>query len=123
LVGPAPTARLEGFATRLAGNLPSLTPFLQLGEEGRTHWPELAPEPTAEEVQSAWLCWCQAHEVTTPLAESCPSQVTGFEMKVQVPAFLWQDLHGRRCELTGQEWLLLGTGTVRRAVQVHVTVA
>ena len=62
----------------MLSSLPSLTPILKLGEEARTRWPDLAPEPTAAEVQCAWLCWCQAHEVTTPLAESCPCQVAGF---------------------------------------------
>jgi hypothetical protein len=114
------TTHLLAFAVRTSGNLPSLTPFLQLGEEGRAQLPELAPDPTAEDVQTAWLLWCQGHGITSPLAESCPCQVNGLELKVQVPAVLLHELRGGRCELTGQEWLLLGGGAVRRAVQLHV---
>ena len=123
LVGPAPAAQLLGFGARLAGNLPSLTPFLQLGEEGRARWPELAPEPTAQEVQSAWLLWCQRQGVTTPLAELCPCHVTDLELRVQVPALLVHELRGRRSGSAGPEWLVLGAGPVRRAVQIHVTAA
>lgn len=120
LIPQGQATQLLAFAARLSGNLASLTPLLQLGEEGRAQLPELAPEPTAEDVQSAWLCWCQCHGITSPLAESCPYRVNGLELRVQVPAVLLHELHGRRCELTGQEWLLLGGGAVRRAVQLHV---
>jgi hypothetical protein len=120
LVGQGTTTQLLAFAARLGGNLPSLTPFLQIGDEGRGYLPELAPEPTAEDVQTAWQLWCQGHGVTSPLAESCPCQVSGMDLRVQVPPVLLHELRGRRCELTGQEWLLLGGGTVRRAVQLHV---
>jgi len=120
LVPHGPSMQLLAFTARLGGNLPSLTPFLQLGAEGRAQLLELAPEPTAEDVQTAWLLWCQGHGITSPLAESCPCQVNGLGLRVQVPAVLLHELRGRRCELTGQEWLLLGGGAVRRAVQLHV---
>src|SRR5262245_33374666 len=54
LVPHGPSTQLLAFAARLSGNLPSLTPFLQLGAEGRALLPELAPEPTSEDVQTAW---------------------------------------------------------------------
>jgi len=120
LIPDGPSTQLLAFAARTSGNLPSLTPFLQLGAEGRTLLPELAPEPAAEDVQTAWLLWCQGHGITSPLAESCPCHVNGLELKVQVPAVLLHELRGRRCELAGQEWLLLGGSAVRRAVLLHV---
>src|SRR5207247_10026947 len=72
---------------------------------------------------SAWLLWCQGQGVTTPLAESCPCQVTGLELRVQAPALLVHELRGRRSGSVSPEWLVLGAGPVRRAVTITVIAA
>ncbi|MCI0685602.1 MAG: hypothetical protein L0Y71_26185 [Gemmataceae bacterium] len=114
-----PDGRLLGFAVlSKPGAAPS--PFAQLPAEAAALAPELTPEPADEDVRAAWLHWCRDHGVRTPLVESCPCHVEGLSLSAQVPAVVLHEMRTLRCGVDGEEWLLLGNGPMRRAVQVNV---
>lgn len=117
-----PESRLLGFVAQAkSGTATPAAPFMQLPSEAVSLIPELTPEPTDEDLRSAWLGWCRDHGVRTPLVESCPCHVEGLALHAQVPVVVLHEMRTQQCGLEGQEWLVLGNGPMRRAVQVKVT--
>lgn len=119
-----PDAQLLGFATQ-GKPAPAPIPFMQLPERAmapaNSLVSEWTPEPTDDDVRSAWQEWCRGRGVRTPLAESCPCRVEGLTLGVQAPVVV---LHEMRAPPGGRdvdEWLLLGHGPMRRAVQIKVS--
>ena len=123
-VGPEGGERWLGCAARGdTGGLTSTSPFFTLSVETRALVPELAPEPRAGDLSRAWQAWCAGHGVTTPAVAACACQLDGMTLKVQAPMLLHHELRAKLDGLEAPPWLLLGSGPVRRAAQVHLRLA
>jgi hypothetical protein len=114
-------SRLLGFASHGKVGGTQSPPLVELSAEANALAPECTPEPTGEEVHAAWRRWCADHGVRTPLVESCPCRVEGLAIVAQVPGIVAHELRSLKCGLEGEEWVLVGNGPMRRAVQVVVS--
>ncbi len=103
--------RLLGF-TAGAGDLDPGAPALVLESGWSEPFPELAREPSADELRAAWRDWCAAQGLTAADADACALTWTGGVLRVQSPA-AWRD------RIAAAGGLLIGPDRLRRAARVE----
>src|SRR5205823_5215526 len=100
------TARPEGWA------LQATEPAFTIQDAWPEAFPELTDPPPMEEIQRAWLAWCQPRGIPVEEAEACTLELVAERLRVLAPPVLLERLPEA---LQGETWLLLGEGPVRRA--------
>jgi hypothetical protein len=102
--------QLVGFVPR-GGDIDLAAPAVSLATGWDVPFPELAREPTADELRAAWHEDCAARGLTPADADGCGLEWENGCLRVHADA----DLRGRLA--AGGGWLLVGAGRLRRAAQ------
>ncbi|MFN4260567.1 MAG: hypothetical protein ACK4RK_14830 [Gemmataceae bacterium] len=96
-------------------------PVLRLSEGWPEVWPELAAEPTAEQLRQAWLAWCQRRHLSGAEMESCPLRLTDHRLQATLSAPMVEHIRDARPDvLQGAAWLLIGADPNPQAAQIEI---
>lgn len=114
--------RWLGFAGRPEGwALDAAQPILDLPQEARLSFPDLAADPPNEAWRQAWLEWCQPRGLSLTDAAACRLSFAGEVVRIEAPGSLVQRLQASKSDIfKGDAWLLAGAGFLRRAARMEL---
>jgi hypothetical protein len=96
-------------------------PVLELDQQWREVFPDLAAAPAADVWRQAWRTWCQPRSVPPADAEACVLEPAGDVLRVRAPRRLVDRLKAARSDaVKGEAWLLAGTGRVRALARIEL---
>lgn len=97
-------------------------PSLQLGEDWSDVFPELKKPPEEEDWKNGWQDWGRTQGLAPHLLEECEIHPREHQLQIRAPeAVIGLIKKSRREALRGDSWILVGTGYLRRVVQLHIT--
>jgi len=113
-----------GFAVRQERwALQATHPVFILREDWHAPFPELGRGPSETACRQAWRLWCQPRGLLAEDVEACDLRPDDLHLHVAAPTSLVERLRTARSDaLKGEAWILIGEGTLRRAVVLDVRV-